>query len=168
MHHHRDHEGAQKLYVLIKDVKICMMTTIEPDGTLHSRPMYNQEADEAGELWFFTYLRSPKMTEVSKDNHVNLAYADPDKQHYISVSGRAEIILDKQKIQEKWTEGLRTWFPKGPDDPQAALIRVHPERGEYWDSPSSTMLHLYGYVKASVTGEPPKEMTEQKKVDLGG
>ena len=91
MHHHRDHEGAQKLYVLIKDVKICMMTTIEPDGTLHSRPMYNQEADEAGELWFFTYLRSPKMTEVSKDNHVNLAYADPDKQHYISVSGRAEI-----------------------------------------------------------------------------
>jgi len=112
MHHHRDHEGAQKLYDLIKDVKICMMATIEPDGTLHSRPMYNQEADEAGELWFFTYLQSPKTTEVSKDNHVNLAYANPDKQHYVSVSGRAEIVRDKQKIAEKWTESMRTWFPK--------------------------------------------------------
>jgi len=30
------------------------------------------------------------------------------------------------------------------------------------------MLHLYGYVKASVTGEPPTEMTDQKKVNLGG
>ena len=39
-HNHRDHEGAQKLYALIKDVKICMMTTVEPDGSLHSRPMY--------------------------------------------------------------------------------------------------------------------------------
>jgi hypothetical protein len=31
-----------------------------------------------------------------------------------------------------------------------------PEKGEYWDSPNSTMLHLYGYVKAAVTGESPK------------
>jgi hypothetical protein len=33
-------------------------------------------------------------------------------------------------------------------------------KGEYWDSPNSTMLHLYGYVKAAVTGESPK--TEKK------
>ena len=165
---HRDHEGAKKLFELIKDVKIAMMTTVDTDGTLHSRPMWNQKADEVGDLWFFTKLASPKITEIGRDNQVNLAYSDPDKQHYVSVAGKAEIVRDKDKIKDKWSEMMRVWFPKGTDDPDIALIRVHPEKGEYWDSPSSTMLHLYGYVKAVATGEPPHEMTEQKKVDLGG
>lgn len=167
-HNHRDHEGATKLFDLIKDVKIAMMTTVDTDGTLHSRPMWNQEADEVGDLWFFTRIASPKITEISRDNLVNLAYSDPSKQHYVSISGRAEIVRDKAKIKEKWSEGMRVWFPKGTDDPDVALIQVHPEKGEYWDSPSSTMLHLYGYAKAVTTGKPPTEMTEQKKVDLAG
>jgi general stress protein 26 len=167
MHHnHRDHEGAQKLYELIKDVKICMMTTVEPDGSLHSRPMYNQEADEAGDLWFFTKLSSPKVSEISKDGQVNLGFSNPSKQDYVSVSGKAVIVRERAKIEEKWSEPLKAWFPDGKDDPQIALIRVHPERGEYWDCPSSTILHLYGYAKATLTGSSPTEMTDQKKVNL--
>jgi general stress protein 26 len=167
MHQHgHDDPNAHKLYELIKDVKIAMMTTVDTDGTLHSRPMYNQEADEHGDLWFFTKINSPKTTELSRDNEVNLGYCDPSKQHYVSVSGKAEIVRDRQTIAEKWSEGLRTWFPEGQDDPSIALIRVHPAKGEYWDSPSSTVLHLYGYAKAALTGKSPK--TEQEKVDLHG
>ena len=59
---------------------------------------------------------------------------------------------------------MKTWFPNGKDDPEVALIRIHPEKGEYWDSPNATALHIYGYVKAALTGESPK--TETKKVDL--
>ena len=168
MHDHRTHEGAKKLYDLVKDVKFAMMTTVEPDGTLHSRPMYNQEADEHGDFWFFTKLHSPKVEEISKDNQINLSFADPSSQTYVSISGKAEVSRDKSKINEKWSEGLRTWFPGGKDDPEVALIRVHPQEGEYWDSPSSTLIHLYGYVKATVTGEPPTELTDQKKVNLRG
>ena len=168
MHQHgRDDPHAQKLYDLIKSMKIAMMTTVDTDGTLHSRPMHNQEADEHGDLWFFTQIASPKVTEVSRDNQVNLAYSDPGGQNYVSVAGKAEIVRDKQTIQDKWSEGMRTWFPKGVDDPQIALIRVHPIKGEYWDSPSSTVLHLVGYAKAVLTGEPPKNPGDQEKVNLG-
>ena len=168
MHQHGHSDpNAAKLYEMIKSMKIAMMTTVDTDGTLHSRPMHNQEADEHGDLWFFTQIASPKVTEVSRDNQVNLAYSDPGSQNYVSVAGRAEIVRDKQKIQDKWSEGMRTWFPKGVDDPQIALIRVHPIKGEYWDSPSSTVLHLYGYAKAVLTGEPPKSPGDQEKVNLG-
>ena len=161
---HRDHEGAKKLFDMIKDVKIAMMTTVDSDGTLNSRPMWNNDADENGDLWFFTRLHSPKTNEISRDNQINLAYSDPSSQNYVSVAGKAEIVRDQATIDAKWQESLKTWFPKGKDDPEVALIRVHPEKGEYWDSPSSTMVHLYGYVKAALTGESPK--TEVKKVDL--
>ena len=166
VHDHRSNEGAEKLYKLIDDIRICMMTTVEQDGRLQSRPMYGLEADKAGDVWFFTRLESSKTTEISRDGHVNLAYSHPSKQHYISVSGRAEIVRDKGLIQDKWSEPMRTWFPEGKDDPQLALIRVHPEHGEFWDSPSSAVIHLYGYVKAAITGSPPHELSDNQKVDL--
>lgn len=161
-----DDKAAEKLYALIKDMRIAMMTTADTDGSLRSRPMYSQSADESGDLWFFTQIASGKSSEISRDHQVNLAYADPDKQHYVSVSGRAEVVRDKAQIDKHWSEGMRTWFPKGKDDPQIALIRVKPEHGEYWDSPSSTLVHIYGYAKALATGKSPTELTEDKKVNL--
>ena len=158
--------NASKLFELIKDVRVCMMTTVESDGSLHSRPMHSMDADEHGTLWFFTKLQSPKVAEISKDRQVNLAYSNPDDQHYVSVAGVAEVVRDKAKIEEKWSEPMRAWFPDGKDDPTIALIRVKPVRGEYWDSPSSTLVHLYGYVKASLTGQMPTDITEQQKVNL--
>jgi len=158
--------NAHKLYALTRDIRICMMTSQEPDGSLHSRPMYAQEADDQGHFWFFTKLQSPKVAEISKDRQVNVSFADHDNQHYVSVAGVAEVVRDKERIKEKWSEGLRAWFPDGLDDPQIALIRVKPVKGEYWDSPSSTLVHLYGYVKARLTGAPPTELTEQAKVNL--
>ncbi|MCE4226199.1 pyridoxamine 5'-phosphate oxidase family protein [Methylobacterium sp. C25] len=161
---HRDHEGAKKLFELIKDVKVAMMTTADPDGTLNSRPMWNNDADENGDLWFFTRLHSPKTVEISRDNQINLAFADPSSQNYVSVAGKAEIITDQAVIDQKWSVALKTWFPNGKDDPEVALIRVHPEHGEYWDAPNSKMVHLYGFLKASLTGKSPK--AETGKVEL--
>ncbi|MDB5512274.1 MAG: pyridoxamine 5-phosphate oxidase [Enterovirga sp.] len=165
-HDHTHHEGAAKLYKMIEGVKVAMMTTVEPDGTLHSRPMWNHSSDESGDLWFFTRARTPKVGELQRESEVNLAYSDPSGQDYVSVSGKAEIVRDKAKVKELWSEGLRTWFPNGPDDPDIALIRVHPSGGEYWDGPSRTVLQLYGYAKARLTGEPPNELSDNKKVSL--
>ena len=84
-----------------------------------------------------------------------LTYSDENKQHYVSIAGTADVVRDAAKAKELWTEGLRVWFPKGAEDPEIALIRVKVEIAEYWDSPSSTMLYAYGYVKAVTTGERP-------------
>lgn len=165
-HNHRAHTGAEKLYALIDDIRVCMMTTTDDKGRLYSRPMYALAPDEAGDLWFFTKHGSPKMQELRNDSHVNLAFSHPGKQHYVSVAGRAQLVQDRAVIKEKWAEPMRTWFPEGSDDPQLALLRVHPETGEYWDSPSATVMYLYGYAKAVITGEPPTELGETAKVNL--
>ena len=158
---HRDHEGAKKLFDLVDDIKIAMMTTADTDGTLVSRPMWSQSVDASGDLWFFTRLSSPKTEEIARETQVNLAFSHPGKQDYVSIAGKAEVV----RVKDKWSESMRTWFPKGTDDPDIALIRVHPEKGEYWDAPSATMVHAYGYVKAVVTGQSPQG-GDAKKVDL--
>lgn len=165
-HGRRDREASDKLYSLIDDIRICMMSTTDENGAIHSRPMYALQPDESGDLWFFTRSASPKVHEFGPDGKVNLAFSHPGKQHYVSIAGRAELVRDKTLIARKWSEPMRTWFPDGKDDPQLALVRVHPEAGEYWDSPSGAVMYLYGYAKASLTGEPPRELADTRKVDM--
>lgn len=165
--HHKDNQGnIHKLYKIIKDIRIAMMTTLDEKGQMTSRPMYNQEADENGHLWFYTETHSPKIKEINQDSKLNLTFSNPAKNYYVTMSGQAETIHDRELIKTFWTEGLRVWFPKGPDDPEIALICFKPEQAEFWDSPSSTLLHLYGYIKARTIGAPPYELSENEKIEL--
>jgi general stress protein 26 len=158
-------ESIEKLASLIKDIGFAMLTTVCPDGTLRSRPMATQRDEFDGVLWFFTSANEPKVREIQNDDHVNVAYADPDKNNYVSVSGRATLVRDKVIAKELWNPFYKAWFPKGLDDPQLALIRVAVEQAEYWDSPNSKLVQLAGFLKAVATGKQAKG-GENEKITL--
>ncbi len=159
-------EAREKVWELIKDIRYAQLVTHGVDGSLHARPMAAVERTEDDRLWFFTSATSPKIAEIAKDPRVLLSYSEPDKNNYVSISGTAEAVRDHALIQRLWKEPLRTWFPKGADDPNIALICVHAESAEYWDSPSSAFVYAYGYVKARLTGEASKG-GENETVRLG-
>jgi general stress protein 26 len=57
-------------------------------------------------------------------------------------------------MREMWNPTYRAWFPKGPDDPDSAILTVTIDRVEYWDVPSSGWCGVWGVVVAPVaTGE---------------
>ncbi len=145
-------ESIKKVNDLIKAVQVAMLTTIDW-GVLRSRPMQTQEAEFDGDLWFFTSTDTHKTDEIEKDRRVNVSYAAPDSNTYVSVSGTAALVNDKEKIEELWNPIYKAWFPKGLDDPTLILLKVSVEQAEYWDSSSSTIVQVVGFVKALVTGE---------------
>ena len=149
-------ENIKKLGELIKDIDFCMLTTAESDGTLRSRPMSTQQVDFDGDLWFFTYASTAKVYEIQRDAQVNVSYADTKDQTYVSVSGTAQLVRDRQKMKELWNPILKAWFPKELDEPDLALIKVDVQQAEYWDSPNSKVVQVAGFVKALVTGQEAK------------
>ena len=159
-------DDKHKVWELIKDIKIALMVTAGESGQMHGRPMAALNKMFEGQLWFASREHTPKLDEIAGNANVLLAYSDPKSQNYVSVSGRASIVHDTAKMKELWSEGLRVWFPKGPDDPEMSLIRVEVESAEYWDSPSSAWVYAYGYAKARLTGEPPKGVGENKVVSF--
>ena len=159
----REHE---KLWSMIKDIKVAMMTTWDGHH-MHSRPMHGYQEEFAGELFFFTHLESGKTHEVNRYDQLNLAYADIDSNTYVSVAGRGEVVRDKALIDRYWNPHVSAWFPKGKDDPDTALIRVTAEGAQYWDSTSSGMVYLWEVAKANVTSTEP-HVGENRKVELGG
>jgi len=157
-------ESVEKLKELLEGIDFCMLTTID-GGSLRSRPMSTQQADFDGDIWFFTSDQTHKVEELEKDDRVCVAYAKPDDQTYVSVSGRAEINRDKAKMKELWNPILKAWFPDGLDDPNLCLLKVNAEKAEYWDSSSGKLVQLAGFVKALVTGTSI-DPGENKKIDL--
>ena len=157
----------QKLGELIKGIRVAMLTTVDDEGCLHSRPMANQDDIFDGTLWFFTQANSGKVHELQRDRHVNLSYADPGDSRYVSVSGTASISRDREKMKELWSPIHKAWFPEGLDDPNIALLRVEVDKAEYWDSPSSAVVRMFGFAKAIATGKPyGEEGTDHEKLRL--
>jgi general stress protein 26 len=145
-----------KLDELIKDIRIAMLTTVDEDGSLRSRPMAAPQVAFDGELWFFTGADAPKVEEAQQHHQVNVSFAGPEHQCYVSISGTATLVRDRQKMEALWSPWFRTWFPQGLDEPHLTLLKVDVEKAEYWDAPSSTMVQLYGVVKATLTGKAPQ------------
>ena len=154
-------DAARTLWAMIKPISVAMLTS-EDGGRLRSRPMVASQRAFDGTLWFFTRAGSHKVAEVQADDRVAVSYADPSSQTFVSLSGRARLVRDKEQIRAHWGESVRVWFPKGQDDPDIALLRVDVEAAEYWDAPSSAMVHAYGYVKAVATGKAPEPGRHEK------
>jgi len=155
---------VSKLVEKIKDIKIAMMTTVENGQELHSRPMYTSKPEEDGTLWFFTERDSQKVGELRQDQHVSLGYSKPEDNLYVAITGVAQVVTDRAKIKELWSEALRGWFPNGSDDPNIALLKITISKGEFWDSPNSTLLRAYTYVKAVVTGKRHQPGPDEQSV----
>jgi general stress protein 26 len=145
-----------KVAELIKDIKVAMMTTEAEDGLLHSRPMATQKTEFDGTLWFFTGLSTGKVSEIDWNPEVNLSYAEPSDTRYVSVSGTAELVDDRAKITELWSDIYKAWFPQGIDDPDLCLMKIDVTFAEYWDVPSGKMVQAFGFLKALATGEKLK------------
>lgn len=136
---------------LIGDMSIAMLTTVESDGALASRPMAALEMDSSGALWFFTDLRSSKVGHLQK---VNLSFVDTSSGTYVSLSGRGEIVVDRAHMERLWTVFAKPWFPDGPDSPSLGLLKFVPDAVDYWDAPDSKMVRAFGVIASVVAGKP--------------
>lgn len=156
------------LWNLIKDIRFGMFTTRHGNGHLHSRPMatQNSKVDEDSSLWFFMSHKGEPVADIKADSTVNVVYADPGKDSYVSVSGTAAVVENMAKKEQLWNKAAEAWFPAGVTDPDLALVQVRIVHANYWDVKSSKIVQLFEMAKAVVTGKPPTDMGEQGEVRM--
>ena len=160
--------SREQLWDLIKDIRFAMFTTRHGNGHLHSRPMttQNSKLDEDDRLWFFMSRGGEPVADIGSEPEVNVSYADPGKDSYVSVSGTAKLSEDMAKKRELWSKMAQAWFPGGVDDPDLALIEVRISHAQYWDVKENKLTQLFKMAKAAVSGEPPKGMGETGEIRM--
>ncbi|HEY9843544.1 MAG: pyridoxamine 5'-phosphate oxidase family protein [Candidatus Sericytochromatia bacterium] len=161
----RQHQ-LEHLAQLIEKFEIAMLTTEQPDGSLRSRPMIAQKDRFDGTLWFLSENRTPKIGEIQGHTQVNVTYANPGNNTYISISGRASLVNDRAAIVSHWHKGHEPFFAGGPDDPNLVLLKIEVEQAEYWDD--HKLMILLGAAKAKLRGEEFHLEAEHAKLSLAG
>ena len=157
-----------KLWELIKDTRFGMFTHRHHDGLLNSHPLttQNRSIDEHNELYFFISKSGELYERLLTDGEVNVSYADPGDDSYVSLSGQARFIDDLAQKEALWSPMAKAWFPAGATDPNLGLLTVEIVNAEYWDVEESKMVQLFKMAKAAITGEPPKTLGEHKKLNV--
>jgi len=140
-----------QLCQLIKHLQFAMLTTTDSENQLVSRPMAPLEMAADGSIWFFSDLKSAKITQLRS---LNLAFTDADRGTYVSISGHGEIVNDAAAIKRLWTPAAKPWFPEGPNSPNLCLIKIVPEIAEYWDAPDCKMVRMLAMAASVITGKP--------------
>jgi general stress protein 26 len=149
-----DHGDLRKLGDMIDDIEVAMMTTRAADGSLVSRPLQTLKIDANGEIIFFTAAKSHKVEELTDDAEVNLAYAHPGDQRYVSVRGRARMDRDEGTIDELWSPAQKIFFPEGRDDPNLMVLRVRVRDANYWEAEGNFIARAFDFARGMLDDEP--------------
>ena len=159
-----------KLYSHIEDIEVAMMITRRTDGHLQSRAMATQRRAAGADVWFVTLDGTAKVRDLGADPHVNLSYYKDRTREWISVSGIARLVRDREKIRELYAPDWKAWFPKGddprhgsPDDPRMVLIAVDIHAAVFLEVNKPQPVVLFELVKGWVTGSTP-ELGEMHRI----
>lgn len=128
-----DPAEVDKVYKIMSGMDIAMLTTVDaasPAGRLTSRPLSTQVHEEDGDVLFFVRASSAVVRDITANPNVNVAYASTKA--WVSLSGTATLVDDRELITELWSKGVDAFMDGGPENPDNVLIKVHGDTAEYW------------------------------------
>jgi len=156
--HPQPHDTMKKVAELVKGINVCMLTA-GSCGRLISHPMNPLELDSQGDFWFFASHQAATQLDLS---FINIGFSDEDRAIYVSLSGRAELLCERGRIDALWTPLVKPWFSLGKDDPDLALMKFSTHTAAYWDAKSSKMVRLFASIAAAKISKPLLSMPEHE------
>ena len=153
---------TEHVWSLVDKIGFCMLATRE-GRDIRARPMAAYPEPAENTIYFLTDIDSHKDDEIEAAPDVCLAFADAGDQKYVSISGRAEVLNDRQRIKDLWSTPAKAWWDS-PDDPDIRVLKVTPRDAQYWDSPGTVM----SYVKmlAAVVTDTRPAIGEHRKTRM--
>ncbi len=146
------------VWKLIDDIAIAMVVTHEGQGqNMRARPMAARPARDEGAIYFLTDADAPKAGEIRRNQAICLALSDNKTHKYVSISGHAEMIDDRERVKKLWSIYDKAFWPD-ENDPSIRVLRVTPEMAEFWEG-SGTIVTAVKLAAAIASGE---------RMNLGG
>jgi general stress protein 26 len=149
-----DKPDIARVWSVLRKVRVCMVVSLD-DDRLRARPMSAIPAPEENRIFFFTDVRSHKKQEIDADERLCLSLEEPEEGLYLSISGNGRLSHDLDAMGARWNEEAEMWWPGGPTNPNARLLRVTPEIAEFWYRPYDLKTVAAELNRARKQGEEP-------------
>jgi len=132
-------DQVEKLKQIVGRCRVGMLGMYREDG-IHFSPMSHVDIDDDGNLWFFATTETGKALSANNKNNIFITYAQEVNSTFLSISGKAYLNANREKMKELFNPYVKAWFPKGLEDPNLSLLVVHPLEVECWTSDEHKIL----------------------------
>jgi len=108
----------------------CMLVTVGNSGDLEARMMDTLEPEADMSIWMGTSPTTRKVRQLEVDSRATLTFCDDSGFGYVTMIGRARLVLDLDERQRRWKNEWVDFYPDGPAGDGFALLEFTPERIE--------------------------------------
>ena len=157
-------DNLNRVWEIIEQVGVCMLTTQRADGLLRARPLEARPDRQNNAIYFVTDYRSAKENEIEANPNVGLVFIDAKANAYLSLTAQATVSRDSLKAAKLWKATDTMWW-EGPNDPNVCVIQVEPWNAEIWDGPALKAVGVLEFAKARLTGQKPN-LGENRKATI--
>lgn len=112
--------------------------TMGLDGTIGLRTVVLRNVSNSLQLTFYTDSRSPKITEIQKNNTVSALFYHSSKMIQLRIEGKAHIEKDDSVLKKKWKaipnvaqKDYNTNQPPGSNIPNSEEIQYLTEKNHF-------------------------------------
>jgi general stress protein 26 len=122
---------------------------------------FDQE-DNGVDFIFHTNTESGKTDDLKANPDINLGFLNSSGE-WASISGKATVETDREKVRTYYSPGLKAWLGDlgdgthdgGPEDPRIALVKIESKTVQYAVSNKNIVASAIDIAKGVVTGEAP-------------
>jgi len=146
------------------EIRVGMLTT--HDGRiLRSRPVLICSDRDEGAFYVFTRAEDHKIPEIERDGRVCVTFVDSGNEIYISVSGEATVLNDRERARKYAVPEATAWFENGVDDEALRLVRIALDQAERWDVSTNPFRKVWEIVRSMESSHSP-ELTDNSKISF--
>lgn len=114
------------------------------------------------DMIFHANTESGKTDDLEAHPEINLGFLNSTGE-WASISGKAAIITDREKVRPYYSPSLKAWLGDlgdgthdgGPEDPRICVIKITSKTAQYAVSGKNMLTSAFDVAKGAVTGETP-------------
>ena len=123
--HTSSDEATAKVADLIKDIRVAMLTHVDPTGRLVSHPMATQEVEFDGDVLFVAERDSHKCHDIDAQSPARRSTSPIAQQlSWVSSVGHRRDRRRPRGWRSCWNTFTDAWMEGGPENPNNVLIKV--------------------------------------------
>ena len=115
---------------IMKAARYATLVTVDKEGRPQARIVDPAAPDGDLTIWVATNPLTRKVTEIRRDGRVTLLYFNAAAGEYVTVLGRATLVIDSAAKVRHWKADWAPFYESGPRGEDSVLIRVIPTRME--------------------------------------
>ncbi|MFQ5965328.1 MAG: pyridoxamine 5'-phosphate oxidase family protein [Candidatus Scalinduaceae bacterium] len=128
-----------KIRDYLDSVKTVSVATCMDDKP-SCRIMELQKVEDDLKIWFVAHQSFPKIEHINKNSNACIVSFNNETSRDIRLFGKVEVYADMETKKCVWKDDLAPYFQGGINDPELIVLKFIPERLEFRDMKTGSLL----------------------------